>query len=153
MAVLLAEIGGPLGHVARTRPYACVFVMTLLVTIAAGVGVSLAEAMVPAARQLMLGILLVLAATSQIWTGKPPKPTLPGTALALSRSSAPALVFGFAAWLGEPFTPALAVIGGAGLAAGAAVLGVDVPPVMRRIAGALLGAAGLIVAIMAFKNA
>lgn len=142
IAVLLAEIGGPAARLAAQRPNLVAFVIALLVFASAGIGWSFAAIMKPEARLLMLGVLLLLAGLGQIRAGKPPRDSGFGRALALSRSSAAGIAFGFAAGLGEPLTPALGALAGFALAAGAVALGLAVPAVARRSAGGVLAATG-----------
>ncbi len=151
LIVLLAEIGAPLGALSTKRANIIPFAIALLVFAAAGVGWQFSGMMAADARTLMLGVLIVFAASGQIWAGKPPKDTPFGTLLTISRSPAPGLAFGFAAWIGEPVTPALGALFAVALAAGAAALQMPVPPVMRRIAGGILLVIGLLLALTALK--
>ncbi len=151
LIVLLAEIGGPVAQLARVRTNIIAFAIALMVFAAAGIGWRFAEMMVPEARLLMLGVLMILSGTSQIWQGKPARTTAFGTTLALSRASAPALAFGLAAWLGEPVTPALGALAAVALAGGAVALDVPVPPLARRVAGGILILIGAFAALRALQ--
>lgn len=151
LAVLLAEIGAPLGALAVGRGNVIAFAIALLVFAAAGVGWQFSTMMAADARTLMLGVLMIFAAGGQFWAGKPPKDNHLGTLLAITRSPAPGLAFGFAAWSGEPVTPAVGALFAVALAAGAAMLQIAVPPIARRIAGGVLLLAGLFLALGALK--
>lgn len=147
LIVLLAEAGAPLAALAARRANMIAFGIALLVFAAAGVGWQFSTMMAADARTLMLGVLIVFAASGQIWAGKPPKDTRLGTLIAISRSAAPGLAFGFAAWSGEPVTPAIGALFAVAIAAGAAALNVPVPPMARRITGAILLLTGVILAL------
>jgi hypothetical protein len=148
--VLLAEIGAPLGALAAKRGQMIAFGIALLVFAAAGIGWQFSTMMAENARMLMLGVLIVFAASGQLWIGKPARDTRFGTILALSRSPAPGLAFGLAAFFAEPATPAIGALFAVALAGGAAALGLRVPPLARRTAGGVLLLAGAFVALRAF---
>jgi hypothetical protein len=150
LCVLLAEIGAPLGALATRRGNLVAFGIAALVFAAAGIGWQFSTMMASDARTLMLGVLMVFAAGGQFWAGKPPKDNLFGSIMAITRSPAPGLAFGFAAYLGEPVTPALGALFAVGVAAGAAALGVAVPTTARRAAGGVLLVTGLAAALRAF---
>ncbi len=152
MVVVLAEMGGVMGFAARAHGPLVAFGMTLLICAAAGAGWSLAPAMTLAARALMLGVLMIFAGINQLGARRAPQSSVFGTLLALSRASAPPLAFGFAAWLGEPFTPVLGTIAAVVLTAGAAALDVAVPRWARRGAGAILLITGLAMALRALGD-
>jgi hypothetical protein len=151
LIVLIAEIGAPLGALAAKRVNIVAFGIALLVFAAAAIGWHFSTMMAADARTLMLGVLIVFASSGQLWIGKAPRETLLGTALAISRSPAPGLAFGFAAFFGEPVTPALGALFAVAAAAGLAVLGVVVPPLARRIAGGILLVTGILLALRAFS--
>jgi len=151
LIVLLAEVGGPLSALAVRRANTTAFAIAALVFAAAGIGWQFSAMMAAEARTLMLGVLMIFAASGQLWAGKPAPETLLGTVLAISRSPAPGLAFGLAALFGEPFTPALGALFAVAIAAGFAALGVIVPMAIRRAAAGILLMAGLFLALRAFS--
>lgn len=150
MIVLLAEIGAPIGVLAIKRGNLIAFAIALLVFAAAGIGWQFSTMMAENARTLMLGVLIIFAASGQLWSGKAPADTMWGTVIAISRSPAPGLAFGLAAFFGEPATPAIGALIAVALAAGAVALGWEAPKIVRRIAGGVLLLAGLFLALRAF---
>jgi hypothetical protein len=151
IVVLLAEIGAPLGTLAIRRGNLVAFGMAALVFAAAGIGWQFSAMMAGDARALMLGVLVVFAASGQIWAGKPATDTLFGSILAITRSPAPGLAFGFAAYLGEPVTPALGALVAVAIAAGLAAIHVAVPPGIRQASGGILLLVGLYLALDALR--
>jgi hypothetical protein len=147
--VLLAEIGAPLGALAIRRGQMIAFGIAALVFAAAGIGWQFSTMLAENARMLMLGVLLIFAASGQLWIGQPPRETTIGTILAISRSPAPGLAFGLAAFFAEPATPAIGALFAVALAGGAAALGLRVPPWARRAAGGILILTGAILALRA----
>jgi len=151
LIVLLAEVGGPLSALAARRPNIAAFAIAVLVFAAAGIGWQFSAMMAAGARTLMLGVLMVFAASGQLWVGKPVPDTLLSAVFAISRSPAPGLAFGFAALFGEPVTPALGALFAVAVAAGLSALGVGISMAIRRFAAGLLLTAGLFLAFRAFS--
>jgi hypothetical protein len=144
LAVVLAEIGGPLASLARDRPNIVGFVAALLVCGAAAIGASFVDIMIVDARTLMLGVVLMIAATGQFERAKPRKTTAIATGLTLWRSPAPFLAFALAAWSNSPVSVALGGLFGMGAVTAAAIIGVPVPRSAR------IGAGGVLLAVGAF---
>lgn len=143
IVVLLAEAGGALATIARTRGNLVAFAIGALIFVASGVGWSFAPIMAGDARLLMLAVLMGFSGFGQIWAAPPPPPTLWGTAVTVFRSPAPGLAFGAAAFFAEPFTPALGALTAVILLAAAAAAGYEVGRPVRRALGAILLVGGV----------
>jgi hypothetical protein len=145
VAVLLAEIGGPLAIFGRERRNPAALAMIILIVAAVIGGWSIAGILIAPARLLMLGLGLLFAGTAQfgrtaVLTGKP---TILASAMTVYRSPAPFLAFAFAAWMTAPISAGAGAMIGVGVAAGTGSLGFTVRSGLRIGAGVILCIGGL----------
>ncbi|AYJ86234.1 hypothetical protein D3Y57_09995 [Sphingomonas paeninsulae] len=145
VAVLLAEIGGPLAIFGRERRNSAALAMIVLIVVAVIGGWSIAALLIGPARLLMLGLALLFAGVAQfgrraVVTGTP---TILASAMTLYRSPAPFLAFAFAAWMTAPISAGTGAMIGVGVAAAVGSLGFTVRRGLCIGAGIILCIAGL----------
>ncbi len=151
LVVLLSEVGGQLGTLALRQPNIVAFAITGLVAAAVGAGWQLSGAMVPDARMLMLGVLVLFAAYGQLLRTGRAGENLWGVLLAVSRSPTPGVAFGFAACSGQPVASAIGALFAVGIACALGAAGLTIPLLVRRIAGGILLVIGLFLPLRAFS--
>jgi hypothetical protein len=156
IAALFAEIGGRASDFARlSRLSLAATLLGLAVGVSAFAGASLAPTMPANARQLLLGVALILTGCGQfgkVPSGDPPA-TFPATLLFVWRSSAPFLAFAFAVWKAAAVGAAAGALAGV---VGAVALGsVRVAPApliwIRRLAGATIIVIGIYAGLGALR--
>jgi hypothetical protein len=153
VAVLLAEIGGPLAMFGRERRNSAALVMTLLIIVAVVGGLSVGALLIAPARLLMLGLALLFAGFAQ-FSRRPAmveKPTLLASALTLYRSPAPFLAFAFASWISAPIAAGVGAIAGIGVAGAIGSFGPTIPRGIRIAAGAALCLAGTVAVLSGLR--
>jgi hypothetical protein len=149
VAVLLAEIGGPLAIFTVERRTFAALAMVLLVIVAVVGGWAVAGLLIAPARVLLLGLAMLFAGFAQFGQRAPVagKPTIVASAMMLYRSPAPFLAFAFSAWMGAPATAGVGALAGIGVAATSGSLHGAMPRVVRTGAGIILCLAGIIAAL------
>ena len=157
VAVLLAEIGGPLSifgrGFGRGRRNAAALAMGLLIGVAVIGGWSVGTILIAPARSLMLGLALLFAGIAQFGPrkGVVETPTIWAGALMVYRSPAPFLAFAFAAWMNAPLGAGAGAMLGLGLAAVIGSQGFVVPRGVRVGSGVALCFAGLFAALSGLR--
>ncbi|MDB5715238.1 MAG: hypothetical protein JWO15_2635 [Sphingomonadales bacterium] len=145
VAVLLAEIGGPLTIFARARRTSAALAMLGLLIIAVVGGWAIAAILDIHARTLLLGLALLFAGSAQFGQrAVTAEPTIIASGMMLYRSPAPFLAFAFTAWISAPFSTVTGAIAGVGAAVFVGSAGAVIPRAVRMGAGMLLCLAGLI---------
>lgn len=145
VAVVLAEVGGPLAVIGRERRVVALLAMAVMVGGAAFAGWSVAEMLVTPARTLLLGLALLVAGVGALVGRRDEPETIRMTALTLYRSPTPFLAFAFSAWVGTPLMAGAGAL--AGVAGAVAVGTLQTARSVRVGAGIMLCAAGIIAAL------
>lgn len=147
LAVVLAEVGGPLAVIGRERRVVALLAMAGLVGVAAFAGGTVGEMLVTSARTLLLGLALLFAGMGMFGRRKveagPQMIRL--VAVTLYRSPTPFLAFAFSAWVGTPLMAGAGAL--AGIAGAVAVGTLQTARPVRIGAGIMLCAAGIIAAL------
>jgi hypothetical protein len=153
VAVLLAEIGGPLTIFARARRTSAALAMLALLIIAVVGGWAVASIMDVNARTLLLGLALLFAGSGRFGKGDAvaDRPTIIASGMMLYRSPVPFLAFAFTAWMSAPFSTFAGAIAGVGVAVLPGSVGAIIPRAVRIGAGTLLCLAGLIAGLSGLR--
>lgn len=145
VAVLLAEIGGPLILLGRQNRTAAAFAMVVMIMFAVAAGWTIAAVLDGNARTLLLGLALLFAGSGRSAQPKSraEMPTVMAGALILYRSPAPFLAFGFAACLNAPFSAAVGAMAGVAMSVLIGSIQPTIPRAFRVGAGVMLLLAGI----------